>query len=201
MTEVASASRGGSATAGRRLPSRAVVDRPEKPRAARRPDALAAVGVVAASAHEGAASSATPPPGRVPSDRRDISLRDVFVRAHRPISTACCGRRQPAVSRQFEQASRAENTGRVAAAGRRTWHARATDGNPCPQTVRARRRRFDNDVVNSSEPIAGCRADHSRRRAHREHRRWRIRLPCQPSYGPRTRLARCDRTAGRARLL
>ena len=29
--------------------------------------------------------------------------------------------------------------------------------------------------------IVGCRADHSRRCARRQHRRWRIRLPCQPA--------------------
>jgi len=40
--------------------------------------------------------------------------------------------------------------------------------------------------------IASCRRDHPGRRAHREHRRWRTRLPCLPSPGSRTRPARCD---------
>jgi len=42
--------------------------------------------------------------------------------------------------------------------------------------------------------IASCRRDHPGRRAHREHRRWRTRLPCLPSPGSRTRPARCDLT-------
>jgi len=68
----------GGATAARDLATRAVVDWPEKRRAARSPDATAAVSVVAASAHEGAGSLATPATGRIPPDRRECSLRAVF---------------------------------------------------------------------------------------------------------------------------
>jgi len=72
------------ATAARGLASRAVADG----RKNRAPLAVLArprrSGLVAASAHEGAASRATPPTGRIPPDRRDISLGAVF----RAIETA-----------------------------------------------------------------------------------------------------------------
>src|SRR6185503_3458516 len=114
------------ATAARRLAPRAVADKPEKPRAARRPSAARRSGLSRHPRTGGAELRATPPTSQTRETAAKSRSAWFFVRSKRLASTARCARHLAAV---WCDQCPLESTGQVAAAGRQTRHARARDGN------------------------------------------------------------------------
>jgi len=152
-------------------------------------------GFVAASAHEGAASRATPstlpysarPPRKFAPrgfscDRNGQSLRLAAQDVLPP-------------SGELSWGARRESTGQVAAAGRETWHARSTDGNrvrkrsehaAAVSTMALRIAVSGDDCwLSSGSPQAACA---SSAQALED----AVAMPAV--YGPQTRFARCDLT-------
>ena len=154
---------------------------------------------VAASAHEGAASRATPPTGRIPPDRRDISLRAVFRAIENGPSLRLAARDLLPPSGDAPVTRRDERTGQVAAAGRWTRHAPATDGNrvckrsghAAPDSTMALGLAVSRDDCGLSpgSPQAACASSAPALED-------TVAMPAVP--GPRTRLARCGFTRRRA---
>jgi hypothetical protein len=125
----------------------------------------------------------------LPRDRRGPSLRDGFRDMTRLAFTARCARRRPAslmpavTNRQIAVAS-------LRATVRWTSGAQASDGNHARK--RTGHAAADSPLRAGSPGCPtdwGCRTDDPRRRALRQHPRWRAGLPPEPSADRDRRLA------------